>query len=289
MRKHSWLSRTLFALILAALALTLPPGALAAPDGYDPDDFSAIKATIAANPSLGAYSDQEIADGMNGRITWSETAGVRYVTRLNLGWLSLKTFDAAKPLAGLSKLEFLDLAVNGLTNLDVSGLTALEELICYQNRLASLNVSGLTALEKLDCELNSLTSLDASGLTALEELDCQNNQLASLNVSGLTALDRFDFNNNPRLIEGNLNLNERTLTLTANITGPSDWQWQRYEAETWTDIPGAAGAIYTKTAATEADAGEYRVKFITVPSRTIWVPSSSITVTADGDPASSIS
>lgn len=112
-------------------------------------------------------------------------------------------------LAGLNKLEFLDLSDNALTslhvptdtlmilrcddndikNLDVAKAVHLKELRCGVNQLTSLDVSGLDELTVLSCYNNRLTSLDISGCINLKELDCSDSGLPDLDVSHCTQLE----------------------------------------------------------------------------------------------------
>ena len=134
-------------------------------------------------------------------------------------------------VAGLAKLQTLDVLGNSLTSLDVSGCSALTDLNCQENMLTSLTLTGateltdlnfgynrmtnaginglsaLTKLETLWCYYNQLTSLDLSPFTALTSFDCQGNDLTSLNLSNNPLLEEVYCNENAL---GTLDLSDKT-------------------------------------------------------------------------------
>ena len=83
-------------------------------------------------------------------------------------------------------IEYLDCAMNQLTNLDVSRNTVLTHLRCEYNQLTTLDVSRNRTIKELACFNNQLTTLNVSN-TALTDLCCNHNQLSTLDVSN-TAL-----------------------------------------------------------------------------------------------------
>ncbi|MEM6685164.1 MAG: matrixin family metalloprotease, partial [Bacteroidota bacterium] len=93
-------------------------------------------------------------------------------------------------------LEFLNVANNAISSIDVSNLTQLTELRVGYNNLTSIDVSSNTLLELLNVRNNSLTSLDVSNNTALEFLTFHINNITTIDVSNLPALQVINAINN---------------------------------------------------------------------------------------------
>ena len=104
------------------------------------------------------------------------------------------------PLAGLPRLEWLDLSSNLVT--DVSALakmTRLQTLYLSDNLIADVSaLSDLTRLESLNISSNLVADVSAlSDLTRLESLHLQNNLISDVSaLSGMTRLERLELYNN---------------------------------------------------------------------------------------------
>lgn len=109
-----------------------------------------------------------------------------------------------------TKLEFLIVWDNPLTQLDVSKNTALRELYCGLTQLTELDLSHNPALVTLSCTYNKLTTLDVSQNPALHDLYVEGNPLSMLDTSrnpalenlqcGATSLLALDVSKNPALV-----------------------------------------------------------------------------------------
>src|SRR6185312_3168233 len=96
------------------------------------------------------------------------------------------------------KLSYLYVAVNQLTELDLSNCPDLEKIYCQANNLTNLNLNNCLKLKDIHCFDNQLTTLDLSNLSELETIGCANNYLTEipyiLNPEQLTEL-RISNNN----------------------------------------------------------------------------------------------
>ena len=102
------------------------------------------------------------------------------------------TDEDMKALAGLTRLEDLDLGGNEISDLTpLAGLTKLERLDFYNNEISDITpLAGLTKLERLwlrESQISDLTPL--AGLTKLERLWLRESQISDLTpLAGLTNL-----------------------------------------------------------------------------------------------------
>ncbi len=105
------------------------------------------------------------------------------------------------PLAGLTNLTTLDLAVNQLTNLTLpADLTSLTMLWLYQNQFTDLTLPAeLTNLTTLNLGYNRLADFSfLTGLTSLTTLYLWGNQLTSFTLpAALSGLSYLYLGNNP--------------------------------------------------------------------------------------------
>lgn len=124
-------------------------------------------------------------------------------------------------LSGMPRLEYLNLAEDGLTELDVSHNRELKVLIAGKSYIKQLSkitfptpsnletlILPITALRKLDLSglpnlevlmvsySESLTELQLHGLKRLKSLDCQGCALTELDLSGCPNLQELICNNN---------------------------------------------------------------------------------------------
>ncbi len=83
---------------------------------------------------------------------------------------------------------------------------------------------------------------------------------ATSNIATLTVIQNADFSQHPQpqtLCTGG------TISLSAQTIGTvTSYQWQRLIGSTWTNISGATSSSYTKTNATAADSGQYRLVIV---------------------------
>ncbi|GIV55847.1 MAG: hypothetical protein KatS3mg040_0615 [Candidatus Kapaibacterium sp.] len=83
---------------------------------------------------------------------------------------------------------------------------------------------------------------------------------ATSNIATLTVIQNADFSQHPQpqtLCTGG------TISLSAQTIGTVvSYQWQRLVGSTWTNITGATSSSYTKTNATVADSGQYRLVIV---------------------------
>jgi|GEM_PF-694636 len=89
---------------------------------------------------------------------------------------------------------------------------------------------------------------------------------ATSNIATLTVIQNADFSQHPQsqtLCTGG------TISLSAQTIGTVvSYQWQRLVGSTWTNITGATSSTYTKTNATVADSGQYRLVIVGTCSAT---------------------
>ncbi|MBQ4204777.1 MAG: fibronectin type III domain-containing protein, partial [Thermoguttaceae bacterium] len=101
---------------------------------------------------------------------------------------------AGLKVAGLTKLETLQLNGNAIQSLDLTGCSALKTVYCSGNNLGSLNL-GDTALTLLQCDNNNLTALDLSAGAALTELSCAGNAFTEIDATPCVNLGSINFYN----------------------------------------------------------------------------------------------
>ena len=143
--------------------------------------------------------------GKDGVLTDAEIAEVKSIPELN----PIENIGSLKGIEYFTALEYLQVHVNNLTEIDLSKNTMLKRLSCAHNQLTALDVSKNIALESLSCGANQLNSLDLSKNSALKSLSCNNNHLSALDVSNNIELEELlcpdnqlttlDVRNNPAL------------------------------------------------------------------------------------------
>ncbi|CAG8742548.1 8365_t:CDS:2, partial [Funneliformis caledonium] len=127
---------------------------------------------------------------------------------LNLAFNNLSSLGL--DLTNLADLEYLNIGLNVLSNLNLTNNKKLKHIYCYENQIEKLEVKHLTELENLFCYHNNLRKLDCSGLKNLKDLYCTNtsidfdNLLKTLNVNSCEALENLDCAENNGLNELNL-------------------------------------------------------------------------------------
>lgn len=108
-----------------------------------------------------------------------QVEGLQHAVNLRALHLRGNRITDASSLAGLARMQVLDLNGNGLTEIDVTRMTDLRFLDLGNNDLASIDLSGQRTRvgeNRRDSQLyalwlhnNRLTSVDLSGLTALQD------------------------------------------------------------------------------------------------------------------------
>jgi Leucine-rich repeat (LRR) protein len=146
--------------------------------------------------------------------------------KLNLSYNYIEKLNGA--LAGLTNLQYLDLAgnqINMLYNNDLTGLTSLQKLNLSHNYIKKLNgaLAGLTNLQYLDLtgnKINSLYNNDLTGLTNLQTLDLSYNRINRLynnDFTGLTSLQKLNLKDNKIAQLNNEDFSELTSLQTLNL------------------------------------------------------------------------
>ncbi len=111
-------------------------------------------------------------------------------------WMAQNTLTSVN-LPNLPNLKRLDCSFNQLSgNLDATIFPNLRALDCRQNDLSSLTITGMD-LQYLGCEWNALTTLDVSAAVSLVSLSCDSNQLTSLDLSHNPLISYLVFGTNP--------------------------------------------------------------------------------------------
>ena len=110
--------------------------------------------------------------------------GIEYFTELSYLALTNNPRLAGIDLSHNTKLTYVDLEYNDLTEIRLDGLTSLRQLYLSGNRIETLDVSMLPVLETLDCARNPLTGLTLGSHPNLSRLRCYGTSLTSLDISG---------------------------------------------------------------------------------------------------------
>ena len=136
----------------------------------------------------------------------SDLTGLEFATNLGALWLdgeevtggiwrNSNSVSDLSPLAGLTRLEELDLWKNAVSDISpVAALTQLTHLGLLGNAVSDISpVAGLTNLETLSLDSNSISDISAvAGLTNLRRLQLNNNFISDISaVVGLTNLMRM--------------------------------------------------------------------------------------------------
>lgn len=148
--------------------------------------------------SLAAPGDEHasIRTGRGGGVRWNHEspAGLIFLNLVN------QNLQRVADLSGLSSLERLELAGNGLKALNLDGNTALVRLVVTKNQLASLKPGSCPRLTYLAVPNNQLRALDLSANIHLTDIHASANQLTEIDVSHQGGLVNLDVMNN-RLTE----------------------------------------------------------------------------------------
>lgn len=159
----------------------------------DHDPYADVALTCAEVASITTLQDAFASQGSIRPILSLE--GLQNLTGLTYLSLVDHGFDDIGPLAGLTKLQTVDLGLNAITDIGpLAGLTQLEWLTLTENPITDIGpLSGLVSLRHLD--LNNLGFSDTGplqGLTGLTSLWMQTNAIRDISaLSGLTSLDQL--------------------------------------------------------------------------------------------------
>ena len=138
----------------------------------------------------GWLTDAEIAaaDGFGTEDTdYTTIQGMEYFTEMTSilldGAPSLTNID----LTANTKLRYVDVCYNGLTEVNIEGLYDLIDLDVSQNALSTFDVSDFD-LERLACYTNPMTSLTLGNQSGLRYLSCYGTDLVTLDLRGCPLL-----------------------------------------------------------------------------------------------------
>ncbi len=122
------------------------------------------------------------------------------VTRIFMPYQNL-TDEQVKELYKFTNVEYVDLSVNKIENLDTSCWPNLKTLYISNNQLKSLNVSSSTKLEVLDILGNYSwdQSVDLSNHSALKILNVSDTSITSLTLPTTSALESVTAGHNVHL------------------------------------------------------------------------------------------
>lgn len=115
-----------------------------------------------------------------------DVARFKNLTKLELS--QNESISDITPLAGLTKLESLNLGRNKISDLTpLAGLTKLTELRLWDNKISNITpLAGLARLTYLDLSDNNISDISPlAGLTKLTELGLYNNPLSTAQVEWL--------------------------------------------------------------------------------------------------------
>lgn len=179
------------------------------PEGYDADDWNAVKNFLEITDDNGVKNGYKI-DGASYSpdflqnvtgLTWTEIDGVYRLTTVSwkgydlvgdldlsdssqLTRIVIEDNSISKVELGSYRLTQVNVASNNLTTLNVKGLVGLESLNCSDNNIADLDVSNNLKLLYLDCSDNEISELETSDNWELVTLKCDGNAMISLSVAG---------------------------------------------------------------------------------------------------------
>lgn len=126
------------------------------------------------------------------------------------------------PLAGLTKLQDLNVATNSITDVSaLSGLTSLVDLNLASNDIGDISpVAGLTGLVRLGVQNNQVSELSSlTGLTALISLEAHNNVITDISaLEGMTDLIEIWLHGNTGLADIQPLLNNSSMDSEVSVT-----------------------------------------------------------------------
>jgi Leucine-rich repeat (LRR) protein len=151
----------------------------------------------APNPDLTGMGNLKRLKELNLRANSPDLSGIGSLESLRKLDLSLSRYISdISPLAGMTKLETLDLSGNAISNISpLAGMTKLETLGLSNNQISDIRpLAGLTQLESLKLRSNPISDIEPlAGLTQLQYLDLYENEISDIEpLAGLTQLQYLD-------------------------------------------------------------------------------------------------
>src|SRR4030042_5381054 len=130
-----------------------------------------------------------------------DLTGLEHCTSLLGLYLNGNKISDISPLAGLTKLEVLDLSFNRMIS-DISplaGLTNIRYLTLSNNKISDISpLAGLFNLKEVKLSRNSINDISPlAGLDSLENLDLSDNKISNISpLAGLTNLKEVKLSRN---------------------------------------------------------------------------------------------
>lgn len=150
------------------------------------------------------------------------------ITKLNLAQQGVSEID----LKALTALKELYLTENKLSAIDLSKQTALQQLYIDKNSLSALDLSAQKKLTLLRANVNKLSTLDLSHNSQLKNLVLSDNELSQLNVQNLTNLEELQADQN-KLTELDITKNVKLTDLDLDFNQLTSLDLQHNAELTW--------------------------------------------------------
>jgi hypothetical protein len=208
---------------------------------------------------------------------------------------------------------------NGLTTVNTTGMPALKTLNVNDSEITTLDLSKNPLLKSLVIQNNDIQSLDISKNPLLESVNCMNNKITTLVVNQTP--NYYPVLNDLRVATNKLTFDYLephmgkyttfiystqtpdintayttnvqsggTINFTVQTGGVNNqYQWQKKNGGSWTNIAGQTSANFVKTNATSTDAGVYRCAITNtlVTGLTLYRAEITLTINAAGRIAAS--
>lgn len=150
------------------------------------------------------------------------------ITKLNLAQQGVSEID----LKALTALKELYLTENKLSAIDLSSQTALQQLYIDKNSISSLDLSAQKELTLLRANVNKLSTLDLSHNSQLKNLILSDNELSQLNVQNITNLEELQADHN-KLTELDVTKNIKLTDLDLDFNQLTSLDLQHNAELTW--------------------------------------------------------
>lgn len=155
------------------------------------------------------------------------------ITKLNLAQQGVSQID----LKALTALKELYLTENKLSAIDLSSQTALLQLYIDKNDISSIDLSAQKELTLLRANGNKLSTLELSHNPQLKNLVLSDNELSQLNVQSLTNLEELQADNN-KLTELDITKNNQLTDLDLDFNQLTSLDLQHNAELTWLYLEG---------------------------------------------------
>lgn len=110
--------------------------------------------------------------------------------------IASKNINDISGIEYFTSLTYLDVADNGLTQIDLTKNILLETFLADFNLFTSFNFTQNTKLKTIEARSNLLTTIDLSTLIDLERLELESNQLTTLALESNPKISILDLKNN---------------------------------------------------------------------------------------------